>query len=74
MKKKTKVSNNFVSRLFNTEGKKGSLGIVRFNLLTKNYNGIIALGGINQKILKKLNWLNVKVMRLNLNLKIDQII
>ena len=45
---------NFSSNKFNTEGKKGSLGIVRFNLLTRNYNGIIALGGINQKNIKKI--------------------
>ena len=68
-KKKQKCRIIFVSRLFNTEGKKGSLGIVRFNLLTKNYNGIIALGGINQKNIKKIKLLKCQGYAIKSELK-----
>ena len=53
-KRKQKCKIIFVSRLFESKDKKGSLGVVKFNLLTKNYNGIAALGGINQKNINKL--------------------
>ena len=50
-----------LSRLFKTSYpyKKGNLGIIRFNLLTKNYQiNIIPLGGINKLNLLKLNLVN----------------
>ena len=51
------------SRLFKTNyiNKKGSLGIIKFNLLTRTFNKTIyPLGGINNKNLLKLNMINSK--------------
>jgi thiamine-phosphate pyrophosphorylase len=50
----------FLSRLFDTsyKNKKGNLGVVKFNLISKKYNcKIIPLGGIRNSNLNKLNML-----------------
>ena len=50
----------FVSPLFETNKYNKNLGVVKFNLLTKNSKRmIIALGGINKKNLRKLNLLKI---------------
>ncbi len=52
-----------LSRLFKTSyvHKKSNLGILRFNLIKKNYNiNIVPLGGINRLNLLKLNMVNSK--------------
>ena len=48
----------FISRLFQSDGKKGYLDIVKFNLLTKNLKNAIALGGINKNTIGKLKNVN----------------
>jgi len=58
IKEKQNVSSIFLSPLFNTKQKK-SIGIYKFLLLMKFTNkNIIALGGINQKNLKKVKMIN----------------
>ena len=50
-----------LSRLFKTiyKDKKGNLGVIKFNLIKKNYSiNIIPLGGINGSNLLKLNLVN----------------
>ena len=52
-----------LSRIFETSSKykKGHLGTMRFNLLTRNFSKkFIALGGLNRKNFKKINILNIK--------------
>ena len=51
-----------LSRIFETSSKykKGHLGTMRFNLLTRNFSKkFIALGGLNEKNFKKINILNI---------------
>ena len=51
-----------LSRIFETSNKykKGHLGTLKFNLLTRNFSKkFVALGGINEKNFKKINILNV---------------
>ena len=51
-----------LSRIFETSNKykKGHLGALRFNLITRNFSKkFVALGGINEKNFKKINILNV---------------
>jgi len=49
----------FVSSLFFNKKNKRYLDVIKFNNMTKNYNTIfIALGGINEKNIKKLKLLN----------------
>jgi len=51
-----------LSRIFETSNKhkKGNLGTLKFNLLTRNFSKkFIALGGINEKNFRKINILNV---------------
>ncbi len=51
-----------LSRIFETSNKfkKGNLGTIKFNLLTRNFSKkFIALGGINEKNFKKINILNI---------------
>ena len=55
-------SNILLSRLFKTnyKNKKGWLGTVRFNLLTrKSSANFVALGGINKNNFSKLKMLNI---------------
>ena len=52
-----------LSRIFETSDKhkKGHLGPVKFNLITRNFaKKFIALGGINEKNYKRLNLLNIQ--------------
>lgn len=50
----------FVSPLFKTNKNKKNLGVIKFNLLTKNSKKkIIALGGIDNKNLRRLNLLKI---------------
>ena len=56
-KKKQGCKKIIFSRLFKTK-KSGSLGIVRFNLITRKYNNIIVLGGINSSNYKKIKMLS----------------
>ena len=54
-----------LSRLFETsyKNKKNHLGVIKFNLITKNYPvKIVPLGGINEFNLLKLNMVNSKSM------------
>ena len=55
-KKKQGCKKIVFSRLFKTK-KKGYLGIVKFNLVTRKYNNIIVLGGINSSNYKKIKML-----------------
>ena len=51
-----------LSRIFETSNKykKGHLGTIKFNLLTRNFSKkFIALGGLNEKNFKKINILNI---------------
>ena len=51
-----------LSRIFETSSKykKGNLGTLKFNLLTRNFSRkFIALGGINEKNFRKIKILNV---------------
>jgi len=51
-----------LSRIFETSNKykKGHLGTIKFNLLTRNFSKkFIALGGLNEKNFKKVNILNI---------------
>ena len=51
-----------LSRIFETSNKykKGHLGTIKFNLLTRNFsNKFVALGGINEKNFRKINSLNI---------------
>jgi len=58
-----------LSRLFKTY-KKGSHGIIKFNLITnQSKNDYIALGGITQKNHKKTNLINIKGYALSSALK-----
>ena len=58
-----------LSRLFKTY-KKGSHGIIKFNLITnQSKNDYIALGGITQKNHKKTNLINIKGYALSSELK-----
>lgn len=59
IKEKQGIDYLFLSPLFKTKHK-NELGIIRFNLLSKfTKKKIIALGGINQQNIKKLNLLNI---------------
>tara|TARA_B100001057_G_scaffold5421_2_gene4937 strand:+ start:2733 stop:3275 length:543 start_codon:yes stop_codon:yes gene_type:complete len=60
IKKNQKIDIIFVSPLFKNNKKKKYLGVIKFNLIVKNYNGkFIALGGINNKNLSKLKMLKI---------------
>ena len=51
-----KCSLIFLSPIFKSDKNKKYLDIIKFNLLTLNYNSnFVALGGINQNNLKKIN-------------------
>ena len=51
----------FLSPIFKVEKTKSFLGVVKFNLIKlKSKTNLIALGGINQKNLKKLKYLGLK--------------
>jgi thiamine monophosphate synthase len=57
----------FFSRLFKTSyaDGRGYLGVVKYNLITKNFNvSIVPLGGINQSNLNRLNLVNTKGLAL----------
>ena len=59
-KEMQRVNYLFISPIFFKKGKK-SMGIIRFNSLSKNsYAQIVALGGVNRYNLKKLKLINVK--------------
>ena len=59
-KKKQKIDIIFISPLFKTRKNKNYLGIVKFNLITRNNkNKIIALGGINASNKNMLSLLNI---------------
>ena len=59
IKKKQKVNNFFLSSIF--KNNKNYLGINRFKLLIKNKNlNFIALGGIAENNIKRLDLLNIK--------------
>ena len=60
IKKNQKIDIIFVSPLFKNNKKKKYLGVIKFNLIVKNFNGkFIALGGINNKNLSKLKMLKI---------------
>jgi len=55
-----KIDIIFVSPLFKNDKKKKYLGVIKFNLIVKNYNEkFIALGGINNKNSSKLKMLKI---------------
>ena len=61
LKKRQKCKEIFLSPVFKTEKSKKFLNITRFNIITLNTNSnYIALGGINEKNLKK-----IKLLRSN---------
>jgi len=60
IKKKQKIDTIFISPLFENEKNKKHLGVIKFNLVSKNINyKIIALGGINQNNKNMLSLLNI---------------
>jgi thiamine monophosphate synthase len=60
IKKKQKIDMIFISPLFKNKKNKGYLGIIKFNLISKNSNNkIIALGGINQNNKNRLSLLKI---------------
>lgn len=59
-KEKQGVKIIFISPLFKTKGYKNGMGIIKFNILSKfTKMKIVALGGINNKNIKKLKMINV---------------
>ena len=60
VKRNQKIDIIFISPLFENKKNKSHLGVIKFNLISKNSNSkIIALGGINENNKNMLSLLNI---------------
>lgn len=73
IKKKQKIDIIFLSPLFKKKQNNNQLGVIKFNIMSKNFkNKFVALGGINNKNLKLLKSLNIYGYAAISNFEIDK--
>ena len=73
IKKNQKIDIIFLSPLFKKKQNNSQLGIIKFNIMSKNFkNKFVALGGINNKNLKLLKSLDIYGYAAISNFEIDK--